>query len=289
MATFGENLRREREMRGVSLEEICDATKISVRLLRAVEADQFEKLPGGIFTRSFIRAYAKYLGLDEETVMAEFQLVSPASAQPADLGRIGQQRPAQANEGSRAGIIGLVVALLMLSGGFAYYHYARRAPKAAPNEVRQVPKPSSSASASTLQPQPPASAAIPGGAAAATTSSAPQASPKGLQEATPANSPAAAEARATPSPGAANGLVLQVAATEQSWVAVESDGKPVAQRTMQPNEIQTFRANSSFDLITGNAEGVILTLNGKTLDPLGHRGETKKIHLTLEDVQNVTP
>ena len=51
MATFGENLRREREMRGVTLEEISDATKIAVRTLAALEADDFSKLPGGIFTR----------------------------------------------------------------------------------------------------------------------------------------------------------------------------------------------------------------------------------------------
>ena len=70
---------------------------------------------------------------------------------------------------------------------------------------------------------------------------------------------------------------------------MEIDGKPASQRTMEPNEIQTFRARSSFDLITGNAEGIILTLNGKTLDPLGHRGETKKVHLTLQDVQNAAP
>ena len=83
MSTFGENLRREREMRGVSLEEIRDATKIGMRALKAMEDDQFEKLPGGIFTRSFIRTYAKYLGLDEEKIMAEFQLVAPRLVTPS--------------------------------------------------------------------------------------------------------------------------------------------------------------------------------------------------------------
>ena len=72
MSPFGENLRREREMRGVSLEEISIATKISVRLLQAIESEDFAKLPGGIFTRSFIRSYSKYLGLDEESVLGEY-------------------------------------------------------------------------------------------------------------------------------------------------------------------------------------------------------------------------
>jgi len=72
-------------------------------------------------------------------------------------------------------------------------------------------------------------------------------------------------------------------------VAVESDGKPVSQRIMEPNEIQTFRATTSFDVITGNAQGIVLTLNGKTLAPLGQSGEIKKVHLTLDNVQNITP
>ena len=73
MSAFGENLRREREMRGVSLEEISFATKISMRILDAIEREEFSKLPGGIFSRSFIRSYARYLGLDEDRVVAEFQ------------------------------------------------------------------------------------------------------------------------------------------------------------------------------------------------------------------------
>jgi cytoskeleton protein RodZ len=271
MATFGENLRREREMRGVSLEEIADATKISVRALQALEADQFEKLPGGIFTRSFIRTYAKYLGLDVESVMAEFHLVAPASAQQADLSRISQQRPPRAQQGSRAGLIGLLLALLVLAGGFAYYRFTRRVPRSQPSEAQPAPKPPAATSAAP-SPGQPAGTTAPAVIATASTSGALGTS----------SSP-------TPSTSAPTGLVLQVAATERSWVAVESDGKPASQRIMEPNEIQTFRASTSFDLITGNAEGIILTLNGRTLDPLGHHGELKKVHLTLDDAQNVNP
>jgi cytoskeleton protein RodZ len=288
MATFGESLRREREMRGVSLEEISDATKISVRTLQALEADQFDKLPGGIFTRSFVRTYAKYLGLDEESVMAEFQLVAPASAQQADLGRMSQQRPPRTEGGSRARIAALLVAVLALAGGYAYYHYARRAPKAHTSERRQVPQPPAAKADATLPPKLPESSVVPVNTAA-TTSGVPEASGGGPEVATSGAAPAAAGSSAAPDTGAADGLVLQVAASEQSWVGVECDGKRASQRTMLPNEIQTFRAKSSFDVITGNAEGVILTLNGRTLDPLGHRGETKKVHLTMDDVRNVTP
>jgi cytoskeleton protein RodZ len=72
MASFGENLRRERELRGVSLREIADDTKISIRFLQALEQDRIDILPGGLFRRTFVRQYARHVGLDAERVVAEF-------------------------------------------------------------------------------------------------------------------------------------------------------------------------------------------------------------------------
>jgi len=88
MATFGQNLRRERELRGVSLREIADATKISIRFLQALEQDRIEILPGGVFRRSFVREYARFIGLDAERVVVEFGLaygegVEPGATRPA--------------------------------------------------------------------------------------------------------------------------------------------------------------------------------------------------------------
>jgi len=70
--SFGERLRREREMRGVSLDDIAEATKIGTRLLRALEEENFELLPGGIFNKGFVRAYAKYLGMNEDEAVADY-------------------------------------------------------------------------------------------------------------------------------------------------------------------------------------------------------------------------
>src|SRR5260221_10289716 len=72
--TFGESLKREREMRGVTLEEITAATRIATRFLQAIENEQWELLPGGVFNRGFVRAVARYLGLDEENIVAEYTL-----------------------------------------------------------------------------------------------------------------------------------------------------------------------------------------------------------------------
>lgn len=69
MASVGQELKRERELRGISLKEIADSTKISLRLLRALENEHLEILPGKFFTKGIIRAYAKYLGLEEASVL----------------------------------------------------------------------------------------------------------------------------------------------------------------------------------------------------------------------------
>jgi len=88
MATgsFGERLRREREMREVSIEEIAETTRIPQRYLVALEREEWSKLPGGIFARGFVRTIARFLGLDEQSLLGEFDLARsedpPAASHP---------------------------------------------------------------------------------------------------------------------------------------------------------------------------------------------------------------
>src|SRR5208337_2410577 len=124
MPAFGENLRREREMRGVSLEEISTATKISLRFLDAIEREDFSKLPGGIFSRSFIRSYARYLGLDEERAVAEFQLAAQPQAD-FDLHRMAAGKSGSGRQ-ARTPLIATLVAFVLLAGGYALFRYSPR-------------------------------------------------------------------------------------------------------------------------------------------------------------------
>jgi cytoskeleton protein RodZ len=281
-------------MRGVPLEEIATATKISVRCLQALEAEEFSKLPGGIFTRSFIRTYAKYLGLDEETVMAEFQAVGPR-VEEADLSRLTPTKAKPSQEKSRAIILGLLVAVAVLAGGYALYRYSSRAndlqgTHASPSRLTVAP---TQVTSSPQQSTPPA--------ATGTTAAAPSVTgPNTVEGSANSNRQDGSKlAQPTPTttqtPTGANGaepgsaLTLQVAATEQTWLAVDADGKTVMQRVLKPNDIQTFKAKNSFDVMTGNAQGIILTLNGETLKPLGHHGESKKVHITQSDLKNNNP
>ena len=74
---FGTTMRHLREERGVSLRQIADATKISVSALEALERNDISRLPGGIFSRAFVRAYANELGIDPETTVRDFMVQFP--------------------------------------------------------------------------------------------------------------------------------------------------------------------------------------------------------------------
>jgi cytoskeleton protein RodZ len=306
MASFGEGLRREREMRGITLEEISAHTKISIHFLQAIEADDLGKLPGGIYTRNFIRAFARYLGLDEEKVMSEYHSFAPG--RDFDLNRMTSARPVRE---SRAGTwIGLLLAAAMLTGGYLLFRYSQR--------TAGVPQSAAHAATPAGQKQPPPAQAVAPPASQPVTGSEGVASPSPSPEnqtnlsppATPApnasgssappaigspthtasGTPSAAGAATAPEgvefTGAGTDLLLQVAATDRSWVDLGADGKTVFQRVLKQDEIQTFKAKKYFDLTTGNAEGIVLTLNGETLGPLGQRGEVKTVHLTRDSVKH---
>ncbi len=70
---FGEYLRKQREIRGFSLEEISDQTKISLRALKAIEAEDWELLPAEIYIRGFIRCYCETIGLDPNEALLRFE------------------------------------------------------------------------------------------------------------------------------------------------------------------------------------------------------------------------
>lgn len=293
MATFGANLRREREMRGVPLDEIAAATKISIRCLQALEAEEFSKLPGGIFTRSFIRAYAKYLGLNEETVMAEFQVVAPPMEE-ADLSKLTPSNVKAPEAKTRVSLMVPLIAVAVLFGGYAAYRYWRGIAELKTSSGSTSRQASPLPPQTSAQPPPSTSNANPGPATPVAASAA-----QDTEEQSAKTSPdggsgpnvvgGAPVPNVAPGAGADPGLTLQIAATEQVWVAVDADGKNTMQRVLKPNDIQTFKARNSFDVMTGNAQGIILTLNGETLRPLGRDGEVKKIHLTQKDLKNPGP
>ena len=72
MGQFGDKFRKAREKKDISLDDVSNVTKISARMLRAIEEEHFDQLPGGVFNKGFIRAYAKHLGLDPEEAVTDY-------------------------------------------------------------------------------------------------------------------------------------------------------------------------------------------------------------------------
>ncbi len=121
MGAFGERLRREREMRGISLDEIVATTKIGTRLLRALENEQFDLLPGGIFNKSYVRAYAKCIGMNEEEAVAAY--MEAANEEPPDNRVIAHQASFHSDrlpeEPTGFPIVPVLILLVVIVGGIA--------------------------------------------------------------------------------------------------------------------------------------------------------------------------
>lgn len=80
MPSFGEELRRERELRRITLREVAESTKVTLRYLEALERNEFEQLPGGVFNRGFVRAYAQFIGVDPDAMVDAYRLEEQAQA-----------------------------------------------------------------------------------------------------------------------------------------------------------------------------------------------------------------
>jgi len=135
--TFGERLKRERELREVSLKEIASATRIAQKFLDALENEQWDKLPGGVFGRGFVRSIARYLGLSEENLLSDYDLARGETGAPP------AQKPDERIPGTPKWIPALVAVLLLaaligigIGGRYVWRWYAvHRALKKASSTV----------------------------------------------------------------------------------------------------------------------------------------------------------
>ena len=99
--SFGEELRRERELRQISLREVSESTKISLRHLEALERNEFQGLPGGVFNRGFVRAYAQFIGVDPDAMVNAYLLQEQAHSGRAPTERHLLRRVAREGTGKR--------------------------------------------------------------------------------------------------------------------------------------------------------------------------------------------
>jgi cytoskeletal protein RodZ len=113
--SIGEKLRLARETRGIALRDISDQTRISMRYLEAIESDDYRRLPGGIFNRSFIRAYAKFIGYDEDQAIDEYARTLRERGEPDEESSTKPYKSMVYTENNRSPVMTLVLALVILT------------------------------------------------------------------------------------------------------------------------------------------------------------------------------
>jgi cytoskeletal protein RodZ len=150
--TFGERLKRERELREVSFDEVSRATRIAPRFLEALENEQWDKLPGGVFGRGFVRSIARYLGLSEENLLSEYDLARGENANPA-LQKGEERIPSPPKWLPAVAVLALLAVLagLITGGLYAWKAYqAHRAQKKSSAIVSLPPTAQSQNAASSI-------------------------------------------------------------------------------------------------------------------------------------------
>lgn len=257
---IGEELRRERARQGLTLEAVSKRTKIPLRSLEAIEANAFERLPGIVFARNFVRLYAVDLKVDADALIARlprFDIdLAPLPDPPKTYGRAKWDPRLIA---AATSVLWLVTAGAAGTGAWYYYnHYGRHliesvsaapAPKGQPAPVVTAPAPA---------PQPaPVESAVTSGQAT------------------------------NPVSDFDNSRPVQVILTARDvvWVQVSVDGRTAFVGTLHPNDTRTIAADAQVKVLTGNAGGLDISLNGKVLDPLGTKGQTRTVRLTAEGPQ----
>ena len=295
---FGEGLRREREMRGISLDDIAADTKIGTRLLRALEEEHFDSLPGGIFNKGYVRAYARCVGIDEEQAVAEY--LTAAGETASDVRLIAQQNSSTHGDPSRSGgfvqhggfpFVPVVILLLVIAGAVGGWHLSqqRQRERRESTKAHEVAAAQSSSEGSaTISNSSGKASPDPAGS----TSSVPTAeNAPALQVPPNATSPVhtavqtveAAEnlphpsssdaAARTGTAGSENSEQFEVTvrAKDRARVEIKSDGKILVKGVMNPADVRTIRATNKVVFWTANAGEIELSFNGKVI-PL-NRGE----------------
>ena len=263
-------------MRAVTLEEIAEATKIGTRSLKALEEEHFDILPGGIFNKGFVRAYARFLGLDQDQAVNDY-LVAAGEAQPErantkEVAQIASQADAArqrrdallAASGRQSGggwlvWVALVVLIAAGAGGWKYYEQwkARKAEAQTAAATVVLQATSAPVVAAPVAPTIDANAPLAGIDANAVGTS-PAALPAS-GAATPEKTPAAITTdAATPAE-----FQVQIHAKEKIWVSVTSDGTLVQKGMLSVDEVRTFAAKSKLVLVSGNPGAVEVEWNGK--------------------------
>jgi cytoskeleton protein RodZ len=300
LPSFGEKLRLEREKRKITLEQISVSTKIGTRMLHALEDDKFNQLPGGIFNKGFVRAYARFVGLDEDQTVTDYLQASGDAPPPSteippreDVAREAAETVARleatSDYPSRPLPWGWFAAILLVVAlALSLWSHNRREhnkPPAHPSPAVATPV---SGDASGSLPQDPSTPGTGDDHGQAATGSTPAVSGSIASGSSSSGTPAASGEKAPAVPQPKQGLAalgpaapgeftVVVEAREQSWVSLTADSRTHASELLAPGNERAIRGRKEIIVKVGNAGGVTLRFNGKKVDSGGDFGEVKTI------------
>jgi cytoskeleton protein RodZ len=290
LPSFGEKLKLEREKRTITLEQISSSTKIGTRMLQALEEDKFNQLPGGIFNKGFVRAYARCLGLDEDQTVADYLEASgdapPVSTEivaPQDEERDNQENLSrlEASTGGTARQLPwgwFAAVLLVVALALSFWSHRRR-------EHQGPSVPSTATTPATQSAAAPPSGGAPGkdknkdiaNGAASTTSGSPTTGSPAAKSATSV-APKTFQDLTAATPAAAPGeFTVVIQAREESWISITADGRTVSSELLSAGSERTVRGRKEIMVKAGNAGGVDFRFNGQKLDIGGASGEVKTV------------
>jgi cytoskeleton protein RodZ len=247
--SLGTTLQAARLHQGIELSAIEATTKISCCILQAIENDQFDSIPGGSYRRSFVRQYARALGIDEKEALATLDQQVGVPSLPLPI------PPKEKSFGHYREVLWIVIGVAGLVGLFKVSES-----QFSPGHwtTMQVALPASH------QEQP-----APSGKAVATAS---------LET---SGSTGSADR-------SASAVRVELTASEPVWLSVECDGSPRYTGTLLGPTVKTFEASKVVKVLVGNAGGLTISLNGKPVGPVGGHGETRLLELTSAGAQRLS-
>ena len=294
MAPLGQELKKQREARNISLDEMASSTKIVGRYLQALEEDRFDAMPGGFFVKGIIRTYAVYVGLDPDEVLARYReagmFEEPARTRSAaPEAEPSSPRPKWLAPGLVIGAGVLLLVVLAVSWRSCRPRRVVPGPPAATvlPQTRPAAKPAEEKRSDAEQAGGRVAAGTPlqGKTAAAPPTTTPStAAPAAGGATAPAPRPAE-PAPATPEE--TTGLTMDISFQEETWIQVSADGQPKISGLFPAGGKARARAEKEIVInVLGNAGGVTFLLNGRPGKTLGRTGEVlSNIRITPDNLK----
>lgn len=245
--SFGAWLRHQREARSVSLREIADSSKISLRYLDALETDRFDVLPAPVFARGFLREYARVVGLNPDEVVNLFLVAledRQGGSPRAEPARVARQRRSPNNFGYGLLLALAVIAFLAVAAALSFYVERKGEPKAPATSF--VPPSASSPVREAPAPEPRSAEVAPAPDVVA-----------------PAPAPATGPAANPATPPAATPLHLVLSFREDCWVETVVDGRRRTSELRAGGETVSIEAEEFVLLTLGNASAVAVEVDGR--------------------------